>query len=124
MYSASQVQTVTGLFARLHAGFHAFTGFPATRLALSVVVVVALRLVLWQLFSSALFASQPKCNFQFLEKASYFAEGGFPGIYNILLTDRCWSADGKSVILSTAWRSSKVGVYEKNRFRHNFTPSI
>ena len=36
--------------------------------------------------------------------------GGFPGIYSILLTDRCWSADGNGVILSTAWRSYKVGI--------------
>ncbi|XP_078343278.1 acylamino-acid-releasing enzyme-like isoform X2 [Oculina patagonica] len=34
-------------------------------------------------------------------------KGGFPGIYNTLLTDRCWSKDENSVILSTAWRSSK-----------------
>ena len=54
-----------------------------------------------------------------------FIEGGFPGIYNVLLTDRCWSADGNKVILNTTWRSYKVGVCNLKyfRFKHNSIPS-
>ena len=36
------------------------------------------------------------------------ADSGFPGIYIPSLQGRCWSSDGTKVILSTAWRSSKV----------------
>ena len=45
-----------------------------------------------------------------IQRILFVLGGGFPGIYNILLTDRCWSANGNGVILSTAWRSYKVGI--------------
>ena len=45
-----------------------------------------------------------------IQRIFFVLGGGFHGIYNILLTDRCWSADGNGVILSTAWRSYKVGI--------------
>ena len=49
-------------------------------------------------------------NFVSIQRILFVLGGGFPGIYNILLTDRCWTADGNAVILSTAWRSYKVGI--------------
>ena len=49
-------------------------------------------------------------NFFSIQRILFVLGGGFPGIYNILLTDRCWTADGNAVILSTAWRSYKVGI--------------
>jgi acylaminoacyl-peptidase len=34
--------------------------------------------------------------------------GGFPGLYVYFLLHRCWSADGKRIILDSSWRSQRV----------------
>ena len=49
-------------------------------------------------------------NFFRIQRIRFVLGGGFPGIYSFRLTDRCWSADGDGVILSTTWRSYKVGI--------------
>ena len=49
-------------------------------------------------------------NFFSIQRILFVLGGGFPGIYSFRLTDRCWSADGDGVILSTTWRSYKVGI--------------
>ena len=45
-----------------------------------------------------------------IQRILFVLGGGFPGIYSFRLTDRCWSVDGDGVILSTTWRSYKVGI--------------
>ena len=49
-------------------------------------------------------------NFFSIQKILFVLGGGFPGIYSFRLTDRCWSADGNGVILSTTWKSYQVGI--------------
>ena len=49
-------------------------------------------------------------NFLSIQRIFFVLGGGFPGIYSFRLTDRCWSADGNGVILTTTWRSYQVGI--------------